>query len=237
MPSFIGLSSLQYSLIFGLLLSYFVFRGLKLIAPIEVLTNSLFLLIIVFIFFFSLSKFTVPNINLINIKDVFLPYGVILFSFIGTSAIPEMNEILKNPDDKKRTKKIIILATGIVFLLYVFFTVVVIGVSGLNTSSNTLDGLLPFLGKRIIFWGALAGVITIADSFLIIALYLRNTFVYDFKLNKTLASLISCGLPIILFLIGLRSFIGVIGFVGTIMGVIEGIIIMLLFKKAKKLGD
>lgn len=237
MPSFIGFSSSQYTLIFGLVLSYFVFHGLKLIAPIEVLTNSLFLLIIVFIFSLSLSKITVPDIRLINIKDIFLPYGVILFSFIGTSAIPEMSEILKNPTDKKHIKKIIILATGIVFLLYIFFTAAVIGVSGQNTSSNTFDGLLPFLGKRIIFWGALAGMITIADSFLVIALYLKNTFIYDFKLNKTLASLISCGLPLFLFLIGFRSFIEVIGFVGTIIGVIEGMIIILLFKKAKKMGD
>jgi len=42
---------------------------------------------------------------------------------------------------------------------------------------------------------------------------------------------------LVFFLVGFRSFIEVIGFLGTIIGVIEGIIIILLFKKAKELGD
>ncbi|MBZ9569682.1 hypothetical protein KJA16_02055, partial [Patescibacteria group bacterium] len=96
---------------------------------------------------------------------------------------------------------------------------------------------VPFLGQKIVILGALFGVITLADSFLIICLYFSNTLVYDYHFPKVLAFFISSGLPLILFLIGLRSFIGVIGFVGTILGMIEGIVILLIFTKVKKLGD
>jgi len=92
-------------------------------------------------------------------------------------------------------------------------------------------------GEKIIFLGALAGLITLADSFLILGLYLRNTFIYDLKISKNLACLTACGMPLILFLIGFRSFIATIGFVGTVLGVIEGIIIILIFKKAKTMSD
>lgn len=96
---------------------------------------------------------------------------------------------------------------------------------------------MPFLGSKIIFFGALAGLITLADSFLVLALYLRNSLIYDLKFSKTISLLISCGAPLVLFLFGFRSFIQTIGFVGTLIGVIEGIIIILIFKKAKSLGN
>ncbi|GAI23585.1 unnamed protein product, partial [marine sediment metagenome] len=76
-----------------------------------------------------------------------------------------------------------------------------------------------------------------ATSFLIIGNYLKNTFFYDYKIPRWGAAFIAFGIPLILFLIGFRQFIGVIGFVGIIYGVIEGILIILIFKKAKTLGD
>jgi len=231
------LTSFNFSLIFGVVLSCFIFRGIKLIAPTELFTNLLFFLVIFIIFSLCLPKINFSNLPLFNLPDIFLPYGVILFSLIGWSAIPEIVEILKTAGRLKSLKKIIISGTVIVIVFYVLFTMGIIGITGGKTSTDTLSGLIPLLGGKIIFLGALAGLITLADSFLILGLYLRNTFIYDLKFSKNLAFLIACGLPIILFLIGFRSFIGIIGFVGTVLGVIEGIIIVLIFKKAKTMSD
>jgi tyrosine-specific transport protein len=233
----LNLSSLQFTLIFWLVLSYFIFRGIKVIAPAEFFTNSFFFLIIIVILFFCLPKFEVSNIGIFNLSNLFLPFGVILFSLIGWSAIPEICDFLKNCPEKREVKKIIISATIIIIAFYILFVLIVIGVAGKNVSQDTLSGLLPFLGQKIIFLGALAGLVTLADSFLVLGLYLKNTFIYDFKFSKNLSFLISCGFPLFLFLIGFRSFIATIGFVGTIVGVIEGIIIILIFRKAKTLGD
>ncbi len=234
---FFNLSGLQFTLIFWLVLSYFIFRGIKVIAPAELFTNSLFFLTIIVILFFCLPKFEVSNIGVFNFPNIFLPFGVILFSLIGWSAIPEICDFLKNRSEKKEIKKIIISATIIIIIFYLLFILAVIGVAGKNVSQDTLSGLLPFLGQKIIFLGALAGLVTLADSFLILGLYLKNTFIYDFNFSKNLSFLISCGFPLILFLMGFRNFIATIGFVGTIIGVINGIIIILIFKKAKTLGD
>jgi len=232
-----NLTSFYFSLIFGVVLSYFIFRGMKLIAPTELFTNLLFFLVIFIIFSLCLPKINLSNLSLFNLPDIFLPYGVILFSLVGWSAIPEIVEILKTAEEKKSLKKILILGTTIVIVFYVLFAVGIIGITGGKTSTDALSGLIPFLGGKIIFLGALAGLITLADSFLILGLYLRNTFIYDLKISKNLAFLTACGIPLILFLIGFRSFIGTIGFVGTVLGVIEGIIIVLIFKKAKTMSD
>lgn len=234
---FLNLSSYHFTLIFWLILFYFVFRGIKLIAPAELFTNLLFFLTVIIILGFCFPKFNLSNVAIFNLPDIFLPYGVILFSLIGWSAIPEINSFLKNPEEKKEIKKIIIFSSIIVITLYSLFVISVIGVAGKDVSPDALSGLLPFLGPKIIFLGALAGLITLADSFLVLALYLRNSLIYDLKIPPAISLLISCGAPLILFLIGFRSFISIIGFVGTIIGAIEGVIILLIFKRAKTLGN
>jgi len=230
-------SSFQLAFVFWLILSFFIFRGIKTIAPAEIFTNILFFSVIFVIIAFCLPKFDFSNFTFINLPQFFLPYGVILFSLIGWSAIPEMMDIFKTSEEKRNTKKVIILSTIIILFLYLCFVAAVIGVSGNRTSFDTLSGLIPFLGGKVVFFGALAGVITLADSFLVLGLYLRNTLIYDLKLSKNLSFLISCGMPFLLYFLGMRSFITTIGFAGTIIGAIEGIIIILIFKKAKVLGE
>lgn len=231
------LSNFYFSLIFWAILSYFIFRGIKLIAPTELLMNIAFFSIIFLIIFFLLPKINIQNFSLINIENIFLPYGVILFSLIGWPAIPVIGEILKSSEERKNFKKVIISAILIVVVLYSIFAFTVIGVSGKDTTTKVLQGLLPFLGQKVIILGALFGILVIATSFLILGNYLKNTLFYDYKIPRWISASFACGIPLILFLIGLRSFIGIIGFVGTLIGSVEGIVIILIFKNIKKLGN
>ena len=128
-----------------------------------------------------------------------------------------------------------ILATAVTVPFYLIFTLAVLGVVGGNISPDTISSLVPFLGPKLILLGVLAALITLTDSILVLGLHLKNTFIYDLKLSNRLATAIACGVPFLLFLIGFRNFIGTLGFVGTVVGVIEGVAIILIFKKAKKL--
>jgi len=230
---FSNLSSFRFGIIFWLVLIYFVFRGIKIVAPIEIFTNSAFFIIIFIVFSFLLPKL---NFDLINLRNFFLPYGVIMFSLTGFAAMPEIADILKTPGERKSFKKVIIVSSIASIVLYLFFSLAVVGVSGKMTSKEALSGLVPFLGQKIIILGALFGLITIADSFLIVCLYFRNSLIYDYHLSKITASSIASFLPLILFL-KFQDFILIIGFVGTILGTIEGIITLLIFIKTKKLGN
>jgi len=237
LSSVITVDPFYCSLFFGLALVPFIFKGVKVIAPVEILTNAIFFIIIFVIFILGFPKVELQNFSLIEFPHILLPYGIILFSLAGFSAIPEAEAVLKTSNEKKSLKKIIILAFSIIIFLYIVFTFVVVGISGDNTSVDVFNGLLPFLGPEIIFIGSLAAFITLADSFLIVALCLRNSLVFDQKIPKLVANSLVTFLPIILFLIGLRGFIEVIGFLGTLIGVVEGVIIILLFRKAKELGN
>lgn len=234
---FLDISSFYFSLIFWAILTFFIFRGIKLIAPVQLLMSIAFILIIFLIFFFALPQINLENFILINPENIFLPYGIILFSLIGWPAIPILSEIFESPDGKRKIKKVIILSSLTVVFLYFLFILSVVGVSGQNTTKEALQGLLPFLGQKIIMLGALFGILAIATSFLILGNYLKNSLFYDFKVPRPFPAIISCGMPLILFLIGFREFIAVVGFVGTILGAVEGVAIVLIFKKAKTLGN
>lgn len=235
--SFLNLPSFYFSLMFWAILSYFIFRGIKLIAPAELFMNIALFFIIFLIFCFALPQLNLQNFTLINFEHIFLPYGVILFSLVGWMAIPIISETFKNIEARKNLKKVIILAILIVVFLYFLFALAVIGVSGKNTTPEVFQGLLPYLGQKIIIFGALFGIFAIVTSFLILGNYFKNTLFYDYKIPKWISASIACGLPLILFLIGFRGFIETIGFVGTIIGAIEGVVIILIFKNIKKLSD
>lgn len=234
---FSGISSFNFSLIFWLFLSFFIFRGMKLIGSAAILTNILFFLIVFLLIIFALPKVNLENFTLFNSQNIFLPYGVILFSLIGLAAIPEIGALLKTSVERKKLPKIIITSSIIVVLFYLIFAVTISGVSGQNTTPDVFEGLIPFLPPAIIALGALAAAITIADSFLVLGLYFRNILIYDYRFPKFLAALITVTLPLFLFLIGLRDFIAVISIVGVIVGTVEGIAVILIFQKAKKLGN
>lgn len=233
----LDVSSFSLSLFFGLLLSPFIFLGIKFIAPAELFSNTLFLLAIFTIFLFAIPQIRLENFHLVNIAHGFLPYGVALFAFSGLAAIPEISEILKTAEERRRYKGAIIASSAIIFFIYLLFSVAIVGVSGSGTTSDALGGLEEFLGPKIIFAGALAGLITLADSFLIIGLYARNTFIYDYRWPKIFACCFVVGLPLVLFWAGAREFIATIGIVGAIAGAAEAIAVIFIFQKAKMLGD
>ena len=143
-----------------------------------------------------------------------------------------MEVILKK--DKKKLKKAIIIGSLIPFLVYLLFAAAVVGVTGINTTEVATIGLGETLGEYMIIFGNLFAVVAMATSFLILGLALKWMLHYDYKIPKTASWFLTCFIPLSLFLIGIKSFIGVIGITGAIAGGIEGIIIVLTAKKAKE---
>jgi len=229
-----SLSPFQLSLILWAVLSLFVFLGMKLIAQAQLLMNICLLGAVLLIFFYGFPKINVENLVLANPRYILLPYGVILFSLVGWNAVPEVEKILIR---KKNLKKVIFWAIAISLSFYFLFGLFVSGLSGENTSQDAFGGLIPILGEKIMILGGIFGLFAISTSFLILANYLKNTLVFDYHLPYFLAFILAIFSPLCLFLIGIREFIGVVAFIGTFMSLVDGLIITLVYKKAKKKGD
>ena len=228
-----GGNELIYTLLYFALGAILIYFGIKAICKVELWGLVLFLIILAIIFFQGLPFFQTENLLVMSgKKDLFLPYGPILFSFWGTALIPEVEEMLGKK--KNLLKKIIIVATLIPIIVYLLFMFLVIGITGQNTSQEGIEGLKFFLGNKIIKLAFFCGLVTTFTSFIGFGLTLKKVFWYDFKIEKNLSWLITCFIPLALFFLGINNFIEVISFVGGITIGIEGILIILMYQKIKR---
>ena len=163
-----------------------------------------------------------------------LPYGVILFAFLGAAAIPELKEELNK--HRKYMKRAIIIGGLIPLVLYALFSFVVVGVTGLNTSEIATIGLGENLGKLAILFGNLFAVFAMSTSFLVLGIALKEVYMYDYDINKNISWFLVCFVPLLIFILGIRSFISTIGYAGAIAGGLDGVLIVLMAWKAKKIG-
>ena len=230
-----GGSPLTYSLIFFAVVAFIIFIGLKAVGESELLMLPLIIGIIVFILAASLGHINTVNFTSFETTKLLIPYGVILFAFLGASAIPVLREqLIRN---EKHMKKAIVIGVLIPIISYLIFAIAVVGVTGLSTTEVATIGLGVIIGKYMVLIGNFLAIITMTTSFLALGLALKETYNYDYKINKNLAWALTVFTPLIIALSGLTSFIKAIGISGVIAGGTEGVIIVLMAMKAKKLGN
>jgi len=65
----------------------------------------------------------------------------------------------------------------------------------------------------------------------------RKIYQHDYKIKSLISFLLACFIPLFGYLLGFKNFILIIGFVGAIVSGLDGILTILIYFKAKKLGD
>jgi amino acid permease len=229
-----GGNALYFSLCYFAVVSFIVYKGLKAVERSELYFVSAFIILVAVIVGFNLANMDLADVP-IRDSNFFLPFGVVLFAFLGMSAVPEMHEELKN--NWKNMKKAIIIGSIIPILIYFAFGLSVVAVTGINTTEVASVGLGQAIGKHMIILGNLFAVFTMATSFIAIGLALKETYNFDFRINNKLSFLLTVCPPLMLFLVGFKSFIDVISFVGSFSGGIMGILIVLMLWNAKKKSE
>ncbi len=224
-----------YSLIFFAICALVVFKGLLLTERMELFMGLFLIIVILLIVLSGVQHLDFNNLKTINLGKMFLPYGIILWSLAGAVAVPEIMEAFKLSG--RKYKKIIIIGTIIPAILYLLFMLAVVGVTGTMTSPEAISGLIPYFGKIVILLGAIFGLFAVMTSFFVMGLSLKKVLWYDYKINKNISWLLVCFIPLLGFLLGLREFIPIISFAGTVLGAVEGTSIVLIYRKAKKMGN
>jgi len=231
MPIFGG-NSLIYTFIYFIAGTFLIYFGIQSIAKVEFWGLIILFLILIIIFLKGLPLIKITNLfPSPDFSKFFLPYGPILFSLWGAAVIPEIEEMLK--ENKKMLPQLIFISIILAILIYLFFIIIILGITGQATTPSALTGLNQILGKSIGKLGLLFGLVTTFTSFIMLGLALKKVFCYDLKLNQTLAWLISCFMPLMFFLAGFKNFISVIAMVGGVMLGIDGILILLMYQKIK----
>jgi amino acid permease len=230
-------SPLIYSLIFFAVAAALVYFGLKAVGESEISIVPVMIILIAIIAVFSFTRINTANFTGMDLSSILIPYGTIFFAFFGTAAIPEMREeLVKN---ERHMKRAIILGMLIPMIIYIIFTFIIVGVSGINTTQIATIGLGHLVGKNMLILGNLFAVFAMATCFLTLALAMKQMYTYDYKFNKKISWMITCFVPLVIFFI-VRNFAGfgeVIGITGAIAGGLTSFLVVLIAWKAKKLGN
>ncbi len=231
---FFGGSIVVYTLIFfaaGALCTYGSQRSL---AFTQLLGLGLLFIIMVLFFSQTAEHIRFDNFTFIKIEGFLAPYGIVMFSLAGMSAVPEIRELLG-----KRIslfKPVIIWGTVGAAAISLLFTIMVFGTTGQASSQDALSGLELILGRRIIMIGYTLGIITTFTSYLALGLTLKKTFQYDSKLSHGIAWLLASIIPIGLYTIGFNNFITVAAFIGAVTIAADGILIFVVYEASKRFG-
>ncbi len=228
---FMGLGEVMFSVLFFALGAFIVLFGIRSISKTEVAMSFFLFGIVLFLFIKSIPHIEMAHLQTIDGSAFFFSYGVILFAFAGAAAIPEISEILGT--HKEKLRQVITLGTLIPLVLYIVFVVSVLGVAGSAVSQEAIQGLVPFLGEGIVRVGALFGFFAVFTSFLVIGVNLRDVFLYDYRLPKLFSWVLALFPALLLFLFGIQQFIGVVSFVGAIIGGFTGIVIIEVHRRSK----
>ena len=226
-----GGSSFVWSLVFYFFASLSVVTGLRTVKIVELVLMVCILVVVVGIFFWSAPSFSLDNMLYVQVPAFFVPYGIILFAFHGTNAVPEAYGLLKHA--RYDFRRAICYAAIINCIVYCMFVFSVVAVTGVATTEIATVGLGTALGKGMLVAGNIFAVLAMATSFLLIALSFKDSLCWDYNMPKVLALVCVLMPPLVMFVLGMRGFVTVLSVVGGVAVSVEMLLILLIYLRAR----
>ncbi len=230
-----GGNPVVWSVVFWSIASVVVWLGLQIIKVAEKVLSIIVIGIICGLSFYLLKDFQISNWVYTDLSKIFLPYGVILFALNGTPAIIEAHALL--PRSQRHFRKALIIGSLIPVAVYILFALAVAGATGLQTSEIATIGLGAKFGNGVLILGNIFAVLAMAGGFIGSGIALKQTFVWDSKLNKILAEFLVISVPLLLFIAGLRQFISILSIAGGVFIGIEAVALIIVCWQARRKGD
>lgn len=226
-------SSFYFALFFFVIALVLVSFGLNTVKKEISVGVFILILLVVIIALTFIPKINIGNLSYSSDKftDLIFPYGVVFFAMLAYSALPELEQELKG--NEKLMKKSIIIGTLIPLIVYIIFTIIIVGFAGKNTPEIATFSI----GKIAV----LLGIIGISNAFMILSTAIKDMYHLDLKLNKFVSLCLALFIPLLLFLFihffDLGSFITFLSWSGAVSGGLTGILALFMLKNAKKHGN
>ena len=211
-----------------------LFFGLRFHAKVDMATVLLLIALIAGLFAFSSPYITLTNFPESDLSQWFLPYGVIMFALAGMAAIPDMVGILEHRP--KLLRRAIIAGTCIPAVLYFFFTIAVVGVTGANTSEEAIRGVAGVVGSWAGILGSAIGILSTFGAFIAMGSVFKSMLHLDMKFGWKTSWFIAIFLPFLYILLRFDGYLMLIGFLGSVFIAIDGLITLLIYERAIYFG-
>jgi len=191
------------------------------------------IVIVLLIFITAIPHVVFAGIPAINPKDIFLPFGVILFSLAGWTSIEPVYEARKKGKALAHPWTSLALGTGIAAALFIMFASGILG-SGANITPDTASGLAlwPFWKKELL---AIMGLIAVATVYIPISREIKNSLEKDLHWDAFVSRGTILLLPPLLVVLGFNNFLTVVGLVGGLFLSMQYLLIVSVARRALKL--
>lgn len=229
----IGTEQTISSIVVFLILAAVVFFGLKVVTKAESLLTPFIFLIILLLFFYAFNKIDVANYTTTYSQNVLMPLGPLFFALLGFWCVPDMKRIIK---DNKKLKSTIIIGVTLVAISYLLLVLVVVGVSGSDTTPLFSVGITKYVNHGIGKFIHLFTIFTLTTSFVGLGFTLKEIYQLDYKWKNTAAWLATFAIPFTLLFLIKGDFLQIISITGAVASVFVLTILVFMFHKAKKEG-
>ncbi len=226
-----------WSAVFFAFGSFIIYKGLSAVGFSELILSGIKFTALFSILFLMVASqfFDASNLARFDISEFFVPYGVILFAFLGAIAIPELRqELAHRPKDMRWA---ITIGSIVPLVVYGLFGLAVVGVTGLSTTEVANVGIGRLMGFVPLVLVNVFAILAMATSFIALGLGLKWMYQYDYGMKKMPSFILTLTAPVLLILAGIHSFIQILGVTGALAGGLEGILLLLTYLKARKHGQ
>lgn len=173
------------------------------------------------------------NLDTVRASGIILPYGVVMFSMWGLSAVAESREYLG-----RQYRKLLLPAMCTAFPLcaaaYLMFTGAVMSGTGSGTTPDALGGLQSVLGNGVVWWFYCFGLLTTFTSYISFGRTLRKIFSYDAHWRAPASWLVAVAVPFLLYLSGVKNFLLLMGLVGAFSLGFDAISLLVAYQRAQQ---
>ncbi|MEK7508003.1 MAG: aromatic amino acid transport family protein [Patescibacteria group bacterium] len=234
---FPGLSYIEGVLIFWVLSAAPLFFKEKRFVGLEITGIWFIMAAVAFVFIkgFANTGVSFANLPLLVPENFFLPFGAILFSLAGWTAIePLFDEEKKARVAPLVAAKSLAIGTFAAAILYAAFIGGIFG-SVSNITSDTVSGLVAsgWSSWAVEIIGVL-GIFVNCTSYLPVSIEIRNSLLRDCRWKRSIVLPVVVCAPILLLAAGLNSFLGVLSLAGGVFVSVQYFIILLVGMKVLK---
>ena len=225
-----SITAYQYG--FFAIAAFFLVGGIGIVSRMESWFVPFFFLMVCLIGIISLPFVQSKDLLSFYPEHASIPFGVILFAMAGFGIVPELSALLRSR--RATLRKSIVWGSLAVTTLYIVFAMIVMAVSDGHVSPDAFGGLAPMLGNGILVAGSTLGMLSVFSSFLLLGTELINMLTFDYKKRFLVSWAGTVLIPFVAFLLGMRNFIEVIGWIGGVLGGGLGLILLAAYLAAKE---
>lgn len=241
MNNLIPAASFNWSVVFFAISAYFIIKGLKFVSKWEVIFVVGMVLIIATLWLKAIvaqsidwNQFRLESFS--SFSNTIQPYGIILFSYFGVIAIPQMKAIFSK-QNYNQLESAIKISNLIIIFIYSVFISLLIGVTGQNIDPLAIVSLGNALGGQALLIISIFALLAVITTFISMGLAMIESYTNFTKIKRSIAVILTVFPPISLLILDWAQFNTLIQYAGGVGVSILAILIVLTFWRSKVVGE